>query len=141
MIAYVDSSVVLRVVLGQPDALVEWRRIERAISSELIRVEGLRALDRLRIRARLDDRAVAGRRAALIETIDAIELVALDGQILDRAADPFPTSLKTLGALHLATALAIRPQVPSMVLATHDGELGLAASSMGLEVRGLEPAS
>lgn len=137
--AYLDSSVVLRVVLGQPGALAEWTRIDRAVSSELIRVECLRALDRLRIRAGLDDRTLAGRRAALLETLDAIEMVALDGSILDRAANPFPTSIGTLDAVHLATALAVRDQLPAMLLATHDAELGLAAAAMGLEVRGLDP--
>jgi predicted nucleic acid-binding protein len=141
VIAYLDSSVVLRVVFGQPGALAEWTRIDRAISSELIRVECLRALDRLRIRVRLDDRTLARRRAALIETLDAIEIVALADPILQRAADPFPTSLGTLDALHLATALAIRPQVPSTIIATHDGELGLAATAMGFEVLGLDPAA
>ena len=38
MIAYADSSVILRVVLGQPAVLPEWHAIERLISSELAEV-------------------------------------------------------------------------------------------------------
>lgn len=49
------------------------------------------------------------------------------------------TSVGTLDALHLATALAVRAQVPSMVLATHDRELGLAATAMGFNVLGVGP--
>jgi predicted nucleic acid-binding protein len=138
VIAYLDSSVVLRVLFGQPDALPDWKRIERAVSSELIRVECLRAIDRLRIRVRLDERALGRQRAAMIETLDTIEMVTLDGPVLGRASDPFPTSIGTLDAIHLATALGIRERVPSMIFATHDDELGLAASAMGFEVHGLK---
>ena len=137
MIAYVDASVLLRVLLGQPDALADWRRIERAVSSELVRVECLRTMDRLRARAQLDERAYGRRRSEIIEALDAIELVPLAWSVLDRAADPFPTTVGTLDAIHLATALAVRDQLPGMVLATHDGALGLAATAMGIEVRGL----
>ena len=46
MIAYVDSSVLLRVALAQPNALPEWRRIDRGVSSALLATESLRTLDR-----------------------------------------------------------------------------------------------
>ena len=137
MIAYIDSSVVLRVLFGQSSALEEWAHLDRAMSSELIRVEGLRALDRLRIRGQLDEQAVGRRRASLLETLEAIELVPLDDWILDRAGDPFPTTLGTLDALHLASALAVRPEIPSLHFATHDEELGLAARAMGFMVIGV----
>jgi predicted nucleic acid-binding protein len=137
LIAYLDSSVVLRVLFGQADSLATWRSIERAVSSELIRVECLRAIDRLRIRGRLDERTIGRKRAAMLETLQAIEMVTLDGLVLDRASDPFPTSIGTLDAIHLASALAIRDQVPSMVFATHDDQLGLAAGSVGFEVHGV----
>ncbi len=37
MIAYLDSSVLLRVALAQPDALDPWRDVERGVTSELAR--------------------------------------------------------------------------------------------------------
>jgi uncharacterized protein len=140
LIAYLDSSVVLRITLGQPGPFQAWDRLERAVSSELLRVECLRTIDRARLVARLDDVTVSGRRQGLLELLDGIELVPLEPTILDRAADPFPTSLRTLDAIHLATALGIREQVPSMVFATHDDELGLAARAMGFDVHGVEGA-
>jgi hypothetical protein len=137
VIAYVDSSVVLRIILGQPDPLAEWPRLGRAISSELLRVECLRTFDRLRLRAALDDRTVAARRAALLETIDAIDLVALDGHVLARAAEPFPTLVGTLDALHLASAILVREEEPTIAFMTHDATLGLAAAATGFDVRGV----
>lgn len=137
MIAYVDSSVLLRIVLGQPDPLEAWPRIERAVASELVRVECLRTIDRARLAGLLVDEEVASRRAGLIELLDAIEMVGLDPAILERAADPFPTLLGTLDAVHLATALAIRAELPDTTFATHDRSLGNAAAAVGFEVHGL----
>jgi predicted nucleic acid-binding protein len=141
MNAYVDSSVLLRIVFGEPNGLAGWADIDQAVASELIRVECLQTLDRARIRDRLDDRTVAERRGSLLEAIDAIALVAIDRQVLERAAEPFPVSLTTLDALHLASALAVRDRFQSLTFATHDEHLGLAAAAMGFAVRGVTPRS
>jgi predicted nucleic acid-binding protein len=136
--AYVDSSVVVRILFGEPNHLRSWSQIGRAVSSELLPVECLRTLDRVRLRDRLDDRTVSERRRGMLDALDAIEIVPLDGSILDRAADRLPTSLGTLDAIHLASALAIRDEVPDLIFATHDAELGLAASAMGFDVQGVD---
>ena len=80
MIAYVDSSVLLRLALGQPNALPEWRQIDRGVSSALISTESLRTLDRLRIRGGLSDIEIAKRRATIISLIDSLELIEIDSR-------------------------------------------------------------
>ena len=105
MIAYVDASVLLRVALGQRDALPQWRQIEHGVSSALITTESLRTLDRLRLRAKLPDAEVARRRATILTLVASLELVEIDAIVLERAAQPMPTELGTLDAIHLATAL------------------------------------
>jgi predicted nucleic acid-binding protein len=138
VIAYVDASVLLRVALGQPNALPEWRQIERGVSSTLILTESLRTLDRVRLRARLPDIEVARRRSTILALIDSLELVEIDTIVLDRAAQPMPTELGTLDAIHLASALLWRDAIGvDPVMATHDGALGLAAQAHGLKVLGL----
>ncbi len=138
MIAYVDASVLLRVALRQPDALPEWRRIEQGVSSALILTESLRTLDRLRLRARLPDVEVARRRAKILELISSLELVDIDAVVLDRAAQPMPTELGTLDAIHLATALLWKQQFGlDLTIATHDGALGVASRAHGLPVVGI----
>jgi len=138
MIAYVDSSVLLRVALGQPNALSEWRDIERAVSSALVTTESLRTLDRVRMRANLSDIEVAGRRATILSLIDSLELVEIDSVVLERAAQPMPTELGTLDAIHLASALLWQDTLGvDAVMATHDKALGLAAQAHGLQVLGL----
>jgi len=137
MIAYVDSSVLLRLALGQPNALPEWRQIDRGVSSALISTESLRTLDRVRIRAGLSDIEVAKRRATILNLIDSLELVQIDSVVLDRAAQPMPTELGTLDAIHLASALLWKDAMRiDPVMATHDGALGLAAQAHGLKVLG-----
>ena len=49
MIAYIDSSVILRMVLGQPDRLREWNTLRLGVGSALVEVECLKTLDRLKI--------------------------------------------------------------------------------------------
>jgi uncharacterized protein len=136
---YVDASVLLRVVLGEPGILREWRRATRWISSELIRLECLRTLDRARVRFELADESLAARRGDVLAYLEAFELVDLDPNVLARAADPFPTALGTLDAVHLSTALLVRARVPDLVMATHDRELAIAARSLGLRTAGVAP--
>jgi uncharacterized protein len=134
---YVDSSVLLRIVLGEPGRLGIWSSITTAVSSELIRVECLRTIDRARIQLGIDDRRVAGYRADVLEAVDAFSLVPVDGIVLARAAEPFPTLLGSLDAIHLASALLIRDDVDDLTFATHDQELGLGARATGFSVHGV----
>jgi predicted nucleic acid-binding protein len=131
---YVDSSTLLRVVLKEPGAPASWSRISMPVSSELIRVECLRTVDRARLRLSLQDDEVSRRRSELLEAIESFVLIELDGRVLARAAEPFPTLLRTLDAIHLASALLVREQFPDLRFATHDGELGLAARAVGFEL-------
>ena len=138
MIAYLDSSVLLRVILGQPNALEAWPSIERGVTSALTEVECLRTLDRLRLAESLDDEQTAVYRGAVYRLLEAMQVVGLTESVLIRASQPLPTTLGTLDALHLATALLWRERRdPEVVMATHDKALGTAARACGLRVIGL----
>jgi predicted nucleic acid-binding protein len=136
--AYVDSSIVLRFVLGQPGMLAEWDRIVTGVASALVEVECFRTLDRVRLRARLTDAAFAARREQVFRLLELAEIVEPDRTILRRAAQPLATELGTLDAIHLATAIIWRDQAGTdLVMATHDVALGTAARASGLRVVGL----
>jgi len=124
-------------VLGEPGRLDIWPETSNPVSSELIRLECLRTIDRARVRLGLDDRRIADYRADVLEAIDAFSLVALDSVVLERAAEPFPTALGSLDAIHLASALLARDSVEGLVFATHDDELGMAARATGFRVHGV----
>jgi len=80
---------------------------------------------------------VAVRRATILSIIASIEIVEIDMVVLDRAAQPMPTELGTLDAIHLATALLWKESTRAgLVMATHDAALALAAKAHGLAVVG-----
>jgi hypothetical protein len=137
MVAYVDSTVILRKVLAQPRALAEWRLIRGGAVSRLAEVECLRALDRLRVDGLLDDARVSAARAALYRTLGSFEIVEATRTVLTRAAQPTPTSLGTLDAIHLCSALLWKERTgASPVFATHDLPLAVAAKAQGFRVVG-----
>lgn len=136
MKAYIDTSVLLRIVLGEPKPLPEWRRIDSALSSELIRVEALRSIDRARVLLQLSGAEVAERRGGVLQTLAGFRLARVDARVLARAADPFPTLVRTLDAIHLATADLARSAVKDLVFATHDREQATAAAAIGFRVIG-----
>jgi len=137
LIAYLDTSALLRLVLREPGALEDMRSAEALVSSELLAVESLRAIDRLRLQGALSAEEAASRRATASEWLEAVDLVLLQRPVLARASEPFPTPLGTLDALHLATALVWQDRMRRpLVMATHDRDLALAARSFGIEVLG-----
>ena len=137
MLAYVDSSVILRLVLGERKRLAEWPEIEVGVTSALTEVECLRTLDRMRLGKRLGPDGLAERRAAVYATIRRLEIVALNPAVLSRATNPLPVPLGTLDALHLVTAMLRQDaaEVP-VTMATHDEALALAARACGFAVVG-----
>ncbi len=137
MIAYIDSSVLLRVVLGQPGQLPEWKKITTGVASGLIEVECLQTLDRLHLSGHLSAQVSAVRREAVYRIIDALELVELTSAVLHRAAQPMPAPLGTLDAIHLATADMWREsRGRDLFMATHDQALALAARAVGIQTIG-----
>ena len=138
MIAYLDSSVLLRVVLGQRNALKEWGRVSEGIASALVEVECLRTLDRLRLIENYADNVIAERREAVYRLMESMEIVEITYPILSRASQPLPTSLGTLDAIHLATALLWKERAGKVLsMATHDVALAVAARASGLPVVGV----
>ncbi len=138
MIVYLDSSVLLRVVLRQRNALKEWAVISQGVASALIEVECLRTLDRLRLTEDQADDVVAERREAIYRLMEAMEVVDISQAILSRASQPLPTALGTLDAIHLATALLWKERMArDLSMATHDAALAMAARASGLPVIGV----
>lgn len=139
MIAYLDASVILRVVLRQRDALPQFATVEVGVASALAEVECLRTLDRLRLRGAASDQELARSREAVYRLTRELEVVEPTPAILRTAAQPLPTPLGTLDAIHLATALHWSDaRGKSLVMATHDAALALAARASGLEAIGVE---
>jgi predicted nucleic acid-binding protein len=140
VIVYLDTSVVLRVLLAQPDLFSEWGRWTDAYASELLGVEARRAIDRLRVEGALDDAGVASAQEGLRRVERTLALVPLARPVLARASLPMPTALGTLDAMHIATALLLRERrALDPVFVTHDAQQALAARALGFECAGSAP--
>jgi predicted nucleic acid-binding protein len=138
VIAYLDSSVLLRLILGEPNSLREWNSIKAGVASPLLEVECFRAIDRLRVTKGLTDEEVSERREAMHRLLPRMELVELDRAVLSRASQPFSTVLGTLDTIHLVSAIVWREQSEEdLTMATHDAALAIAARAHGMKVIGV----
>lgn len=137
MIAYLDTSALLRIVLREPGAVDDLRTYDGLVSSELIAVESARTIDRLRNQGGLTIEEATERIGVVNEWLEAVDLVLLRPPILSRASEPMPMPIGTLDAIHLATALIWRDRLgPLPQMVTHDAGLGAAARAFGFDVRG-----
>jgi predicted nucleic acid-binding protein len=137
MMVYLDASVVTRKLQREAGSSRQWGQWERAYSSELLRVEVLRTIDRTRLRGALTDHEVADVVQTARAIFDGLELLELTQSILDRASQSFLTPLGNLAALHLATALRlVEASGIELTFLTHDTELATAARSMNFSVEG-----
>jgi uncharacterized protein len=124
---YLDSSALVKLALTEPEseALSGWLA-ERAeysmVSSALHRTEVLRAIWRA-------EPAALPRGQRIIRRV---ERVVLSHDVLDNAATVPPQKLGTAGAIHLASALAIRRDLVAFV--AYDEALLEAAAEAGLPV-------
>ena len=139
---YAESSAVLAWLLGEPSQAVVLhllRDAERVVSSSLTGVECARGL----ARARASDRLSVTDELAALRLLDVAEATwdvhDLSGHVIVRARGAFPAEpIRTLDALHLATALVFQEALGSVVLLSFDDRIRLNASALGLQ---LAPAS
>ena len=135
---YVDSSVALRIILGQPNTLGEWSDFSEYLASGLLRVGCFRAIDRLRFAHRRAAEQAVQRLGILHDFLRRLDLVGVAPGVLERAAESFPLPLKTLEAIHLATAVLLRQsEDPNLVFGTHDAALGMSARALDFRVVGV----
>jgi uncharacterized protein len=129
---YLDSSALVKLVLPEPETgallelIADW---PERISSWLARVEVLRAV------RRVGEDGDVHRRAE--EVVSRVGLLRIDAKTLNAAARLEPSELRTLDAIHLATALSVGEHLGGVV--TYDSRLAQAAESHGVSV--LAPAA
>jgi predicted nucleic acid-binding protein len=124
-VIYLDSSALLKLLYEEREstALAEWlsaRPGAPLVSSELAKVEVIRAC------RRVNAEALPEARALLAE----LDLVPLSRDVVDQAAEVGETYLRSLDAIHLASALSIREDLFAFV--AYDQRLAGAASAAGL---------
>ncbi len=136
---YAESSAVLAWLLGEAAASrvrQVLRRAELVIASDLVLIECDRVLIRAVTLGEIDEATAADRRAHLNAAGAHWHLYRLSLDIVDRARRPFPAEpVRTLDAIHLASALAVRSAVPSVELLSLDDRIRRAGEQLGFRLQ------
>jgi predicted nucleic acid-binding protein len=124
---YFDTSALARLVFEETEsaALVEWlsaRADVPKISSDLATVELLRTS------RRVDAESLDGANLLL----GGIDLLPVDRAIVEKASTLVPTELRSLDAIHLASALSVKTSLTALV--AYDVRLCSAATRAGIQV-------
>ena len=126
---YLDSSVALAHLLAENRAPAPelWR--ESLVSSRLIEYEVWNRINARRLaRSHGEDaRALLGR----------VALLELTPPVLERALEPFPTAVRTLDALHLASIAFLESRGQKVELASYDDRLTGCARELGFRIAAL----
>lgn len=124
-LTYVDSSAIVKLVVAEPESNALRRYLSRRqplVSSALARAEVTRAL--LPVGAR----AVAQGQ----EVLRRIQLLRISDRVVQEAGQMEPAELRSLDAIHLASARRLGPAVRQIV--TYDERIAEAATSNGWTV-------
>ncbi len=121
-VIYVDASAVAKLCLDEPESAALGDKVRgcRLVSSSLVEVEVTRAA------RRVTDEDICG------PILSAIALLALDRPTLRLASMLGPSQLRTLDAIHLASALQLGADLETFV--TYDLRQAAAAAAAGLSV-------
>lgn len=125
MRCYLDSSALAKLVLREresPNLREYLKKSTMRLTSAISEVELCRAAAR----------GPAGAGIAARRVLTVVSQVGVTRDVLKSAATTMPTTLKSLDAIHLATALLVASDLD--VFVTYDSRLGAAAISAGLTV-------
>jgi uncharacterized protein len=121
---YLDASAFVKLAVEEPETAALQRfladRGQRRVSSALLRTEALRAVRHLGAEAL----------ATVREGLRRVDLVGIDDRILDAAGTLEPRVLRTLDAIHVATAMAVGDDLEAIV--TYDERMVESARLLGL---------
>jgi len=136
---YAESSAVLAWLLGEEtghSVREVLRHAELVMASDLTLIECDRVLIRAVTIGEIDEAAAADRRAHLNAAAGHWHLWRVSSDIVERARRPFPTEpIRTLEAIHLASALAVRSAVPGVELLSLDDRIRRGGKQLGFHLQ------
>ncbi len=138
MNVYVESSAVLAWLFEEPPGgqIGEvLREADMIVASDLTLVECSRALVRAGVMGDLPEHEAAGRRRALESTATEWNVLSLGEEVVQQARRRFPSEpVRTLDALHIASALTARQLIPDLALLSLDKRVRENGSALGFDV-------
>jgi predicted nucleic acid-binding protein len=135
---YAESSAVLAWLLDEAAAPEIRQFLSGAaiiVASDLTLIECDRVLQRAIALGELNAVEAADRHAYLSAAASQWQILHLGGEVVDRVRQPFPAEpIRTLDAIHLASALTARAAVPGLCLLSLDDRVRAAAKKLGFEL-------
>ena len=139
MIVYAESSAVIAWLFGEPQGDAVRRELSRAthvVTSRLTRIECLRTITRAVSSGRISEADGIALRAQLARTSASWVRLESTDEVEDRAGRPFPAEpVRTLDAVHIATALVARAAEPEVVMLSLDERVRRNAEGLGFALR------
>ena len=139
MNVYAESSAILAWLLDEASS-ADVREVlmtsDVVIASDLTLIESDRVLLRAVVLGELTEAEASDRRAHLATAAAHWHVLRIGPEIVERARQPFPGEpIRTLDAIHLASALLARATVPGLALLSLDERIRRAAAPLGMGVR------
>ena len=135
MTLYAESSAVLAWLLGETSGEAVRGILSRSdlvVASDLTQIECDRALIRSTRAAAFTEADGADRRGSLSAASATWHMLRLHSDVAERARQPFPVEpVRTLNALHLASALSARVAVPGLAVIALDERIRQNAKELG----------
>ena len=138
MTLYAETSAVLRWLFDEARAeeiLERLRTAEKVLCSRLTFVEAQRAIRRAVVTRAVSEAEGAEVRSVLAQAGARWAILEVSAEVASRAEQSFPVEpVRTLDALHLASALVLRQSVPDLAFLSTDLRVRRNASQLGFEV-------
>ena len=135
---YAESSAVLSWLFGESRGTAVrnlLRRADSVMASDLTLVECDRVIIRARVLDEISEKQAQHCRSRLVEVSNHWYILKLGAQIVERARLPFHHEpIRTLDALHIASALTGRTAIPDLALLTLDERIRTAAKELGFKI-------
>jgi len=135
---YAESSAVLAWLLDENSAADVRRSLAAAeiiIASDLTLIECDRVILRAAALGELTEAEAADRRAHLTAAASHWQILRVAPEIVERARQPFPGApVRTLDAIHLASALVARTAIAGLTLLSLDDRVRKAGKKLGLDI-------
>lgn len=135
---YAESSAVLGWLLDESSAADVRRSLVAAeiiVASDLTLIECDRVMLRAAALGELTEAEAADRRAHLTAAASHWQILRIAPEIVERARQPFPGEpIRTLDAIHLASALVARTAIAGLTLLSLDDRVRKAGKKLGLDV-------
>lgn len=135
---YAESSAVLGWLLDESSAADVRRSLVAAeiiVASDLTLIECDRVMLRAAALGELTEAEAADRRAHLTAAASHWQILRIAPEIVERARQPFPGEpIRTLDAIHLASALLARTAIAGLTLLSLDDRVRRAGKKLGLDV-------